>query len=196
MPAMCSVAASAVPARPAESSSDNVRSPAKYDVTIIVGAVLLALTLTAGAIGSARALRAKPVAMSEVVASANADPGLNLAESQARATNGVGTPQSRALVERIVQPRELVETMPAPAGASKQEEAIGPETPADTEIAAGQPMQPAAKPCGAPQKAAAAHGTDLEFAATPTDAYKQAAKEHKLVFLLHISGNFEESGFT
>jgi hypothetical protein len=39
-------------------------------------------------------------------------------------------------------------------------------------------------------------GTTIDFLPTPADAVAQAAEQHKLVFLLHISGNFEESGFT
>jgi hypothetical protein len=40
------------------------------------------------------------------------------------------------------------------------------------------------------------HGTSLDFVCTPAEAAKQAAAQGKLVFLLHISGNFEDSGFT
>jgi hypothetical protein len=34
------------------------------------------------------------------------------------------------------------------------------------------------------------------FLATPSDAAKQADKEQKLVFVLHVSGNFETPEFT
>jgi hypothetical protein len=40
------------------------------------------------------------------------------------------------------------------------------------------------------------HGTSLDFVCTPSEAAKQAGDRRKLVFLLHISGNFEDSGFT
>lgn len=40
------------------------------------------------------------------------------------------------------------------------------------------------------------HGTSVEFLATPSDAAKKALKEEKLVFVLHISGNFENPDFT
>jgi hypothetical protein len=40
------------------------------------------------------------------------------------------------------------------------------------------------------------HGTSLDFVCTPAEAAKQAGEQGKLVFLLHISGNFEDSGFT
>jgi hypothetical protein len=40
------------------------------------------------------------------------------------------------------------------------------------------------------------HGTTLHFEKTPSDAAKKAQKEEKLVFVLHISGNFEDPDFT
>jgi hypothetical protein len=39
-------------------------------------------------------------------------------------------------------------------------------------------------------------GTHVEFLDTPTDAARQAKKEEKLVFVLHVSGNFEDPRFT
>lgn len=44
--------------------------------------------------------------------------------------------------------------------------------------------------------ACAAHGTRIDFVSTPKEAARLAAKEGKLVFLLHVSGNFEDPGFT
>jgi len=40
------------------------------------------------------------------------------------------------------------------------------------------------------------HGTSIEFVDTPAEAAKQAKKEGKLVFVLHISGIFEDPRFT
>jgi hypothetical protein len=40
------------------------------------------------------------------------------------------------------------------------------------------------------------HGTAVNFVATPAEAADKAQKEKKLTFLLHISGNFEDSEFT
>jgi hypothetical protein len=39
-------------------------------------------------------------------------------------------------------------------------------------------------------------GTSVEFDANPVRAAKQAAKAQKLLMVLHVSGNFEESAFT
>jgi len=54
--------------------------------------------------------------------------------------------------------------------------------------AAGADKQPKAT-CGS-------HGTTIDFVDTPTEAAKQAKTEGKLVFVLHISGNFEDPRFT
>jgi hypothetical protein len=60
------------------------------------------------------------------------------------------------------------------------------------------PSRPVAKPIK-PEKSegtCGSHGTRLEFVATPSEAAKIAKKEQKLVFVLHVSGNFEDPRFT
>ena len=42
----------------------------------------------------------------------------------------------------------------------------------------------------------ACHGTAVEFLDTPVEAARQAAREKKLVLVLHVSGHFEDPGFT
>ena len=39
-------------------------------------------------------------------------------------------------------------------------------------------------------------GTNVKFVKTPSDAARQALKEEKLVFVLHVSGDFEDPDFT
>ena len=54
-------------------------------------------------------------------------------------------------------------------------------------------------PAKAPKDEGAAcgsHGTTIDFVDTPAQAAKQAKKEGKLVFVLHVSGNFEDPRFT
>ena len=46
------------------------------------------------------------------------------------------------------------------------------------------------------EKGCGNHGTSVEFLDTPAEAAKQARKEAKLVFVLHVSGNFEDPRFT
>ena len=40
------------------------------------------------------------------------------------------------------------------------------------------------------------HGTRVDFEKSPSAAAKRAAKEEKLVMVLHISGIFEDPGLT
>jgi hypothetical protein len=40
------------------------------------------------------------------------------------------------------------------------------------------------------------YGTAVEFVATPSEAARQAQKEEKLVFVLHVSGLFEDPALT
>jgi hypothetical protein len=54
---------------------------------------------------------------------------------------------------------------------------------------------PAAKPA-AEEGECGNHGTSVRFHPTPSAAARQAKKEQKLVFVLHISGDFENPDFT
>ena len=40
------------------------------------------------------------------------------------------------------------------------------------------------------------HGTAVHFVSTPSQAARRALKEEKLVFVLHVSGHFEDPGIT
>ncbi len=39
-------------------------------------------------------------------------------------------------------------------------------------------------------------GTSVEFVSSPAEASRSARWDEKLVFILHVSGNFEDSKFT
>jgi hypothetical protein len=45
-------------------------------------------------------------------------------------------------------------------------------------------------------KSCGSFGTKVEFVETPSEAARLALKEEKLVFVLHISGHFEDPRFT
>jgi hypothetical protein len=59
-------------------------------------------------------------------------------------------------------------------------------------------LKPATKqaPSKAPKATCGNHGTSVHFLATPSEAAKQALKEKKLVFVLHVSGIFEDPKLT
>jgi hypothetical protein len=85
---------------------------------------------------------------------------------------------------------------PEPIGAPERV----PVCPADIAKAA-EPVRPAIAKAREPAAdvkcvACEGQGTSLTFAENSTEAFKQAAKTGKLVFLLHISGNFEDDKFT
>ena len=46
------------------------------------------------------------------------------------------------------------------------------------------------------EKTCGSYGTQIDFLTSPAEAAKLAKKEGKLVFILHVSGNFEDSKFT
>jgi hypothetical protein len=46
------------------------------------------------------------------------------------------------------------------------------------------------------EHACGSFGTAVQFAESPAAAAKEARKQEKLVFILHVSGNFEDPKFT
>ena len=58
------------------------------------------------------------------------------------------------------------------------------------------PTEPAQCSDGTCQAQTRSLGTVLDWAETPAEAYREATESEKLVFLIHVSGNFEIPGFT
>lgn len=56
--------------------------------------------------------------------------------------------------------------------------------------------QPAAAPAAPPQPAGETYGTQVLFLNNQATAADQAGRDHKLLFVMHISGNFEDACFT
>ena len=54
----------------------------------------------------------------------------------------------------------------------------------------------AAAPKSADSETCGEYGTSVHFEKTPSDAAAKARKEEKLVFVLHVSGDFENPEFT
>jgi hypothetical protein len=52
------------------------------------------------------------------------------------------------------------------------------------------------KPAAGNPEMPSCHGTTVNFVVTPSEAAKQAKKEEKLVFVLHVSGQFEDPSIT
>jgi hypothetical protein len=108
-------------------------------------------------------------------------------------------------VEEPVNPFKVVTTQPAEA----KPVAIDPEVAelvadglrkAFWELMAGKPED--GRVAGVPPEkrdvpaGCKTHGTALHFVKSYDEAKQRAAKERKLVFVLHLSGNIEDDGFT
>jgi hypothetical protein len=59
-----------------------------------------------------------------------------------------------------------------------------------------KPVKPVPKPKPAEGATCGSYGTTVDFVDTPSEAAKLAKKGEKLVFVLHVSGNFEDPRFT
>jgi hypothetical protein len=59
------------------------------------------------------------------------------------------------------------------------------------------PSAAASPPVGDKQEAGCGHfGTAVDFVGSPSEAARRAKQEEKLVFVLHVSGHFEDPRFT
>jgi hypothetical protein len=90
---------------------------------------------------------------------------------------------------RNVEPPALVTPLPAP-GAPSLAAPPSPPTPTPPLLAA-LPESGAAPVCESHN-----YSTSVAFLGSPADAAREAQREQKLMFLLHISGNFEDKQFT
>jgi hypothetical protein len=59
-----------------------------------------------------------------------------------------------------------------------------------------KPVKPVPQPKPAEGATCGSFGTTVDFVDTPSEAAKIAKKKEKLVFVLHVSGNFEDPRFT
>jgi hypothetical protein len=60
---------------------------------------------------------------------------------------------------------------------------------ADASVTGAPPSPTKEGSCGS-------YGTSVEFVSSPSEAARLAKKEQKLVFVLHVSGHFEDPAFT
>ena len=82
--------------------------------------------------------------------------------------------------------------IPQPAPERSNEPLRVRDEPEEPVAAAGEePVQPVE-----PDDGCKGYGTAVRFAKSPTVAMERAKKENKLVFVLHLSGNLEDDGFT
>lgn len=63
-------------------------------------------------------------------------------------------------------------------------------------LVAGLLLPSLAGALGANEPACGEYGTSVHFEKSPSEAARKALKEEKLVFVLHVSGHFEDSEFT
>jgi hypothetical protein len=89
------------------------------------------------------------------------------------------SPPPRSVAEPIILPPRLPPPLEPPSPPKVQR----PEPP---------PVKPKAAGCEVDHR----YGTSVDFVDDPTDAAEQAQKDKKLLFVLHIAGNFEKDTFT
>jgi hypothetical protein len=155
----------------------------------VAAAAVPAVLLTVGVAAWAAKQPARPAKPAKVpLYVAAVDPG----PAEGPAADAPPTPPADGPEAPPAAPPEA--TRDADAGAPA---AVAPAVPPPPEPAAPTPA-PAAAPTPAPAAACSAEtfGTGVDFVSSPAEAYRRAKADGKLVFLLHVSGNFEDSCFT
>jgi hypothetical protein len=108
----------------------------------------------------------------------------------------------RPLVPEKIDRPAVVPDEPEPAAASARPQAAPPppaEPAPPVQVAAAPPAEPppVLKPAEAVSESGGGTcGTSVAFLASPQLAARRAAEEGKILFTLHVSGNFEDPGFT
>jgi len=102
---------------------------------------------------------------------------------------------AQASEREVSADRPAAVALPAVAPAAKEAPAAppAPSEPA-APLAGGEvcPVDIDAPLSGTPQN----YGTSVSFLGTPVEAARQAKREQKLMLVLHVAGNFEDSCFT
>jgi hypothetical protein len=100
-------------------------------------------------------------------------------------------------------PVEEISPLPEPSPEPAEPVLPPPEEPAQAVVVAAaapeRKPEPALEIPAAPAKPAvcpANIGTQITFVKDPPDAFRRAQEEKKLVFIIHLSGNFEDKEFT
>jgi hypothetical protein len=121
----------------------------------------------------------------------------------ARVADTVPTPAPRrapASAPDTLPPPPKVNSPAAPALADSDPPDDGSPAPPPPPTGLPDLLRPQSGGCPAPQPGGVAarerYGTAVDFVDDPTGAARQALREKKLLFVLHVAGNFEDSHFT
>jgi len=112
--------------------------------------------------------------------------------------NDVAVTKPIAPVEAPAAIAEIEPAAPPPASVAAGP-IFGVEAMQPQQIPAAPAVRQLANPAPAAAKAAPVcshYGTAVTFFENPPDAFRQAAKENKLVLMVHLSGNFDDPAFT
>ncbi|HVS39954.1 MAG TPA: hypothetical protein VMS17_30630 [Gemmataceae bacterium] len=151
---------------------------------MLVGAVLLGLTMVPRrSAGSVHVALTKPPAPDPTTPPADATRSVHLLDLLP--ADPVPTASHAAGVAPLADPS------PNPPDASSR--ALEKHDPPPVSRAPAAPSAAQTPPAAAMCQT---FGTSVDFAVSPAAAEKQAAHDGKLVFLLHVSGDFEDDAFT
>ena len=176
---------------------------------VYVGLSLAVVLVAAGLTFAVQNLK-RPQPSEEIAAYPEGDIELPSVLGQAETTNLPAAEVKSSQVAHLpdIAVAKPISALPFEAAKMAREPAtLPPEPQADANVeqakdriqlveATPEPALPAAKMQAAQDKSDPTCGTAIHFVHSPAAANRDALKEDKLVFILHVSGNFEDPQFT
>jgi hypothetical protein len=168
---------------------------------VIAAAGVLAAVFVVCCLGAAWVLthptnaRGAPIVAEETALPDDPRPATGSSEPQASASV---KPAAEAVALAIARPRAPVPPVPPLASDGLPGEAVGKkrDTPPAPEPGITDPGLVRIDDAVKAERPSGTYGTTVDFVDSPADAAQQALKERKLLFVMHISGNFEDARFT
>jgi hypothetical protein len=164
------------------------RRPERSNGLALVAATLCGSLLTAslfagGWLAVQRKAAAAPAVLAVQAGKPSAPAAFVPAIKEQRTEPVVEPPPARAVVPHVAAPEPMTEKQEPTTIVAKEEP---------------KAAAPVVEACSSGQCAVrnGRYGTSVNFVSNPIEAGKQAMKEKKLLFILNISGNFEDDKFT
>jgi hypothetical protein len=189
----------AAPSRPIRHGPRAPEIPAQPLIywPFVLAAAAVALVLLAGltaAMGWVKNRPAAPqahplVAQAEEVADLDANRGPQLPAPPDAATQTAAVAAAPPAAESAPSALRIDASPGATVGKTRT-----PPAPKEDKVA--DPLLPVPEDSVKAERGGETYGTQIEFQSSPAKAAKQAVQDHKLMFVLHISGNFEDAKFT
>src|SRR5262249_35470726 len=113
-----------------------------------------------------------------------------------RGTSSPGSENANPVQIRLAEAPSKPATAPTDGDEGEAKRPVAAQQPPDAEPRSDRFVADALFDRESSHPVCESYGTAIQFLSRPTEAARQALHENKLLFVLHVSGNFEDSKFT